>query len=37
MRCNEFLLVADAFADHKAADQPGDTGVDVHHGAASKI
>ena len=29
--------IADALADHERADQAGDAGVDVHHGAAGEV
>ena len=31
------LAVADALADHQAADQPGDAGIDVDDGAAGEV
>ena len=34
---HRFLAVADALAEHDRADQAGDTGVDVHHGAAREV
>ena len=37
VRRHRFLAVADALADHVGADQAGDAGVDVHHGAAGEV
>ena len=37
MRCHGFFAVANAFANHVSTHQTGDSGVDVHHGAASEI
>ncbi len=34
---HRLLAVADPLAEHECADQRGDAGVDVHHGAAGKI
>ncbi len=37
MRRHGFLAVADALAHHQRSHQTSDTGVDVHHGAASVV
>ncbi len=31
------LPIADALAEHQRADEPGDTGIDVHDGAAGEV
>ena len=37
MRSHQVLAVAGALADQQRADQTGDAGVDVHHGAAREV
>ena len=37
MRRHQLLAEADALADQQRADQAGDAGVDVHHGAAGEV
>ena len=37
MRSHQVLAVADALADQEGANQAGDAGIDVHHGAAGEV
>ena len=37
VRRHDLLAVADALADQERADQAGDAGIDVHHGAAGEV